>query len=243
MKTIKNKTKKIIGIALGLLFTFSLMPAQGVISYFKNISKANADVVTTASPNNNSFEILKSENIPSNWTAALDGNIGDNENYVYYYSTTSGSLDTSLLGFNDYYFQKYVDTFLNSKESNGNAVFTETQINTLKENANKNKLMITTPLAPKYAVNGENNKVLMLNAGKTISFNASNKEELADITNRLVYYTYTSEKSSLSPYSFYKLTVSVKTDGITQNGASIKLTGDLKNKRNYWNIWNSGFSI
>ena len=194
MKTIKNNAKKIIGIALGLLFSFSLMPAQRILSLVQN-SKVNADVVTTASPNNNSFEILKSENIPSNWTAALDGSVENNDAYVYYYSTTSGSLDTSLLGFDNYYYSKFVEKFINSKESNGDSTFTETQINKLKEEAVKNQLMITTPLSPEYAINGENNKVLMLNAGKYISFDATNIEELKEVNNRQVYYTYTSEKS------------------------------------------------
>lgn len=231
MKRKTNKTKSIIGLAMGAVIAFGAIPFASM----QSILKANADETiksvytnTTVSVDNLGFEDLVSGSYNiDDWTGHY---VSKDEGAKEKDSTTnkiSGALNISPsdyeTNFNEQFKESWIDYWKGEHSSLPNVAELEIALN----NA------ITAPTNPLthniLDETSKNSRVLYLSAGKTFSgydeYVAGVKD--LDVENREVYYTYTSNDFTLDAYSYYKISVWVKTAG---GKASISLGKDLEDE-------------
>lgn len=233
MKRKTNKTKSIIGITLGAVLAFAGMPALNLPTPFsgsadeaiKSVYTNNTEVTLT----NSSFENLISGTYTiDDWEIQInskDEGTQDTES-----STTSGALNITPNNYEINYTSQFTDLWVANWVTNHTEL---AHLNEIRDALEEKIVAPTNPLTHDITENGTKNKrVLYINAGKIYGYTVNTDQTTGAVTSvdihespREVYYKYSSNNFTLSPYSYYKLSVWVKTDG---GEASISLGGDLE---------------
>ena len=227
MKRKTNKTKSIIGLAMGAVFALSAAPIVNLPTIFK----ANADEPirsvykeTEIKVDNLNFENLVSGSYSlDDWESDyVSKDEGAKEKYS---TTTSGALNITPDGYTDNYTTQYEENWLTYWDGNFPTIPNFADV---REALEADITAPTNPLTHNITEGTSKNKrVLYIDAGTSYgdfegeTFTSLSKEA------REVYYTYTSNSFTLDAYSYYRITVWVKTDG---GLASIALGKDLENE-------------
>ncbi|MBP3631274.1 MAG: hypothetical protein J6J23_07360, partial [Clostridia bacterium] len=234
----KNKlTKSIIGLAMGGIIALGALPAVNLSTIFK----ANADeslksvyTETEVSVKNFGFEeVVNGTTTPDSWDADyISADEGKNEKDS---TTMSGSLN---IDYEDY------NTSFNQHKTNELSTWNGNHLSDANNQLIYDYLAQlltppTNPLTHNITDNTASNKsILYIDAGKTytnfvVETNGDDNSENdyvsnVDVANRQVYYTYTSNNFTLDAYSYYRISVWVKTnDG---GKASIALGKDFEDE-------------
>lgn len=219
----KNKLiKSIIATTLGLIMALTIIPTN-----LKNLFAFGAkDPYETPSTIDigGSFEDNQTSS-PDKWTYSgeFDNDKDDDS------TSTSGVISSDLTGWDTTY-TTWLENWLENFKTTHKLDITEDADMAKVISALKTDLPKTnSPLIPNYQMNSASNgfKILKLSAGKTYSKYLNDTKTDAELISaiRKGYIAYTSNDFKLDSYSFYKITVFVKT---TDNGtASIYVGGDL----------------
>lgn len=224
MKRKTNKTKSIIGISLGAVLAFAGMPAINLPTILsssadetiKSVYTTNTAVTLT----NSSFEnLIGGTYTIDDWEVLI--NSKDEGKQDIDSSTTSGALNITPNNYETNYTSQFKDLWLANWISNHTEL---TNLNNVRDALDAKLIAPENPLTHDITENiSKNKRVLYINAGK-IYGGYDDPTNLTETT-REVYYNYSSNDFTLNPYSYYKLSVWVKTDG---GKASISLGGDLE---------------
>jgi len=227
MKNLKLK-KTIIALLLGVVFSLCAIPSN-IGQLFANAAEpkdayknpATVDIKGTFDNNTSST--------PENWTFSAEYESGEDKDSTSY----GGVISAEILGWDEQFTDwvedwiedwgenhTFDDSLKESKKSDVKTALTEA----LKTTPNRQN----SPLVPKFSLETTKDyKVLALMAGKTFTkyFNEADNSVALDSNDRTGYLKYTSNEFKLDQYSFYKISVWVKT---TNDGkASISLNGDI----------------
>lgn len=224
----QNLKKILLSLSLGLVMILSLIPTNIGKLFSNSVNAAEKNVYKTPT----SVDIAGSfdgntSSTPDKWTLSSSYN---NDKDID--STTfNGVVSTAPTGWADLW-EDNLSNWLDSWQDSHKYTFDTdtkneivTQMGTLLESQ-----LPSNPLVPNYEVGKTTDyKVLALMAGTTFTQYVDPTNEqvvLLNPVNREGYAKYTSNDFKLDAYSFYRISVWVKTNGAT---ASISIDGDIKN--------------
>ena len=216
-----NKKQKFYSFLIGavMMITALFVPATAVLSLIdNNVLASDAYTKTTkVTVENSGFESTNSDLTPKNWS----NNIPTDSSA----SIISGVMDTTLTNWETDY-NKLVSQWVSSwKENNGSMVGVDNIANALELYLKQNPQFVNPLTADHDLKSTQDNKVLVVSAGNNFTTYSSDPDELVSTPNS-GYYKYTSKAVSLSGYSYYRISVYVKTSDDAV--ANITVTGDVE---------------
>lgn len=223
MKKFKFR-KNIFALLLGLVFALCAIPANIGSIFAKADDIKDAYKTPSTVDVSGSFESTTTST-PDKWTLSATYESGKDEDS----SSFNGVISTEITGWDKQY-EDWLDEWIETWDTNHKFDFGDSDRATI-ENELKTTHIVknTTPLVPEYDPNKTKEyKVLAMMAGNVFTQYVNETTSNVEITKELRkgYVKYTSNSFSLDQYSFYKISVFVKTtDGAN---ASISLEGDIE---------------
>ena len=215
-----NFKKTIIALLLGIVFALCAVPTNlgNLFAHAeKDAYKKPSTVDIKGSFDNNT------SSKPEKWTESSQYNNDDDIDSTSF----NGVISTELTGWNKQV-EEWINSWLTNWDTNHKYTFGDANRATIKEELKNRIVKQVSPLTPKF--NEEtttDHKVLALMSGSTFT-KYLNDEETAlaiETADRTGYVKYTSNEFTLDQYSFYKISIFVKTTDGAQ--ASISLSGDI----------------
>lgn len=225
----KSNIKKIIlSLTLSFVMLFSTLPTNlnklfANADTFKDVYKtpSTVDVSGTFDPKENSTQ-------PNNWTVSSEYSNTDDIDSTSYNGVLSSNL-TDWKNTNT----NWLNNWLDSWSTNHELIYTESTdkdniINAIKNSYSASYILGNSPLVPNYELGSTTDfNILALMSGYTYTKYLNADESVGlETADRTGYVKYTSNSFKLDQYSYYKITVWVKTVG-TGSFASIAINGDI----------------
>lgn len=223
MKILKLR-KNIVALLLGLVFALCAIPANIGSIFAKAGTIENAYKTPSTVDVSGSFESTTSQT-PDKWTLSSAYESGEDKDA----SSFNGVISSEIAGWDKQY-EDWLNDWIESWDKNHKFIFGDNDRATIENELKTNHITkTTTPLVHDYDPNKTKEyKVLALMAGNVFTQYVNESTSNVEITKeaRKGYVKYTSNDFTLDKYSFYKISVFVKT---TDGGkASISLEGDLE---------------
>lgn len=223
MKNFKFR-KNIFALLLGLVFALCAIPAN-IGSIFAKAGEIKDAYKTPSTVDvSGSFETTTSAT-PDKWNLSATYESDKDEDA----SSFNGVISSDITGWDKQY-EDWLNDWIETWDTNHKFTFGDTDRATIENELKTNHIVkTTTPLVPGYDPNTTKEyKVLAMMAGNVFTQYIDKNTNDVSITKepRKGYVKYTSNDFTLDKYSFYKISVFVKTtDGAK---ASISLEGDIE---------------
>lgn len=219
-----NFKKTIVALLLGVVLALCAIPTN-IGNLF-----ANAGELKDAYKNPSTVDIAGSFDnnttaTPEKWTLEAEYENGEDKDSTSF----NGVISSSPIGW-DTQFKDWLDNWIENWDTNHKLQFGDADRAKIEQELKTVISNMSTPLVPEFKVDETTDfKILALMSGSTFTkyLNDAETDTQIEQEDRTGYVKYTSNEFKLEQYSFYKISVWVKTVG-TDAIASISLSGDIE---------------